>query len=70
MAGKYSSSALLKKYSNNIILERQRPELIYRRARMLLAGLGLLDISRVIDFRDPILKSLEGKAQGFVHVPL
>jgi hypothetical protein len=53
---------------NNIILERQRPELIYRRARMLLAGLGLLDINRLIEFRDPVLKSLEGRAQGFAHV--
>ena len=70
MTGKYSSSALLKKCGNNIILERQRPELIYRRARMLLAGLGLLDISRIIDFRDPILKSLEGRVQGFARATL
>ncbi len=33
---------------------------------MLLVGLGLLDTSRIIDFRDPPLKSLEGRVQGIL----
>jgi hypothetical protein len=36
---------------------------------MLLVGLGLLDISRIIDFRDPPLKSLEGRVQGVLAAP-
>jgi len=64
MAGKHLCFAELKECGNNLLLERQAPELVYRRARMLLVGLGLLDISRIIDFREPILKSLEGRAQG------
>lgn len=31
---------------------------------MLLAGLGLLDVRELIEFRNAPLKCLEGKAQG------
>lgn len=44
--------------------ERQQKELHYRRARMVLAGLGLLDVRRLVEFREAPLKSLEGKVQG------
>ncbi|KAF2152246.1 hypothetical protein K461DRAFT_293930 [Myriangium duriaei CBS 260.36] len=47
----------------NIVPEHQNYDVQYRRARMLLTGLSLLDISRTIDFRDPPLKSLAGKVQ-------
>lgn len=44
--------------------ERQRPDRGFRRARMLLVGLGILDIDRLIEFREPTLRSQEGKVQG------
>ncbi|ORY10612.1 hypothetical protein BCR34DRAFT_601904 [Clohesyomyces aquaticus] len=50
--------------SATVMAEHQGHDLQYRRARMLLIGLGLLDISRIIEFRDPPLKSLEGRVQG------
>ena len=36
---------------------------------MLLIGLGLLDINRVIDYREPPLRSFVGKVQGNKFVP-
>ena len=44
--------------------ERQQQQLQHRRARMLLAGLGLLDVRQLIEFRNAPLKSLEGRVQG------
>src|SRR5437763_6624333 len=66
MAGELHIASISEAIKIDTEPEHQGHDLLYRRARMLLVGLGLLDISRIIDFRDPPLKSFEGRVQGIL----